>query len=74
MSASIVNAKNQKAASFVELLLSEEGQQILLDPKIRACRCGSPPTTRRRPAIPIRSGRLDRLQGQLHAELSEGRL
>lgn len=32
----IANAKNQKAAqAFVEFLLSEEGQQILLDPKIQ---------------------------------------
>lgn len=32
----IANAKNQKAAEdFVEFLLSEEGQQILLDPKIQ---------------------------------------
>jgi ABC-type Fe3+ transport system substrate-binding protein len=32
----ILNAKNQKAAeAFVEFLLSEEGQQILLDPKIQ---------------------------------------
>jgi ABC-type Fe3+ transport system substrate-binding protein len=32
----IANAKNPKAAeAFVELLLSEEGQQILLDPKIQ---------------------------------------
>jgi phosphoglycerate transport regulatory protein PgtC len=32
----IVNAKNQKAAeAFVEFLLSEQGQQILLDPKIQ---------------------------------------
>jgi ABC-type Fe3+ transport system substrate-binding protein len=32
----IANAKNQKAAeAFVEYLLSEEGQQILLDPKIQ---------------------------------------
>ncbi len=32
----ITNAKNQKAAeAFVEFLLSEEGQQILLDPKIQ---------------------------------------
>jgi ABC-type Fe3+ transport system substrate-binding protein len=32
----IANAKNQKAAeAFVEFLLSDEGQQILLDPKIQ---------------------------------------
>ena len=32
----IANAKNRKAAeAFVEFLLSEEGQQILLDPKIQ---------------------------------------
>jgi ABC-type Fe3+ transport system substrate-binding protein len=32
----ITNAKNQKAAAaFIEFLLSEEGQQILLDPKIQ---------------------------------------
>ena len=32
----ILNAKNQKAAeAFVEFLLSEEGQMILLDPKIQ---------------------------------------
>ncbi|MGH6768209.1 MAG: ABC transporter substrate-binding protein [Xanthobacteraceae bacterium] len=32
----IANAKNQKAAqAFVEFLLSEEGQQLLLDPKIQ---------------------------------------
>src|SRR5262245_4796129 len=32
----IANARNQKAAeAFVEFLLSEEGQQILLDPKIQ---------------------------------------
>ena len=32
----IANAKNQKAAeAFVEYLLSDEGQQILLDPKIQ---------------------------------------
>jgi iron(III) transport system substrate-binding protein len=32
----IANAKNQKAAeAFVEFLLSEEGQQVLLDPKIQ---------------------------------------
>src|SRR5262249_31417769 len=32
----IANAKNQKAAeAFVEFLVSEEGQQILLDPKIQ---------------------------------------
>ncbi|MFN3656380.1 MAG: ABC transporter substrate-binding protein [Pseudolabrys sp.] len=32
----VANAKNQKAAqAFVEFLLSEEGQQILLDPKIQ---------------------------------------
>jgi ABC-type glycerol-3-phosphate transport system substrate-binding protein len=32
----ISNARNQKAAeAFVEFLLSEEGQQILLDPKIQ---------------------------------------
>jgi ABC-type Fe3+ transport system substrate-binding protein len=32
----ITNAKNQKAAqAFVEFLLSDEGQQILLDPKIQ---------------------------------------
>jgi phosphoglycerate transport regulatory protein PgtC len=32
----LANAKNQKAAeAFVEFLLSEEGQQILLDPKIQ---------------------------------------
>jgi ABC-type Fe3+ transport system substrate-binding protein len=32
----IANSKNQKAAeAFVEFLLSEEGQQILLDPKIQ---------------------------------------
>jgi ABC-type Fe3+ transport system substrate-binding protein len=32
----IANAKNQKAAeAFIEYLLSEEGQQILLDPKIQ---------------------------------------
>lgn len=32
----VANAKNQKAAeAFIELLLSEEGQQILLDPKIQ---------------------------------------
>ena len=32
----IANAKNQKAAeAFVEFLLSEDGQQILLDPKIQ---------------------------------------
>ena len=32
----IANAKNQRAAeAFVEFLLSEEGQQILLDPKIQ---------------------------------------
>jgi ABC-type Fe3+ transport system substrate-binding protein len=32
----IANARNQKAAAaFIELLLSEEGQQLLLDPKIQ---------------------------------------
>src|SRR5262249_5838982 len=32
----IANARNQKAAeAFVEFLLSDEGQQILLDPKIQ---------------------------------------
>jgi len=32
----IANARNEKAAeAFVELLLSDEGQQILLDPKIQ---------------------------------------
>ncbi len=32
----IANARNQKAAeAFVEFLLSEEGQQLLLDPKIQ---------------------------------------
>jgi phosphoglycerate transport regulatory protein PgtC len=32
----IANAKNQKAAeAFVEFLLSDEGQQVLLDPKIQ---------------------------------------
>jgi phosphoglycerate transport regulatory protein PgtC len=32
----VTNAKNQKAAeAFIEFLLSEEGQQILLDPKIQ---------------------------------------
>jgi ABC-type Fe3+ transport system substrate-binding protein len=32
----VANAKNQKAAeTFIEFLLSEEGQQILLDPKIQ---------------------------------------
>jgi len=60
--ASSVNAKNQKAAeAFVELLLSEEGQQILLDPKIQRLPVRLAPTTRRRRLSQSVQGRLDRL-------------
>ena len=52
----IADSKNQRAAeAFVEFLLSEEGQLILLDRRSSGCRCGSTPTRRRRRATPTRS-------------------
>ena len=52
----VVKQKNHKAAeAFVEFLLSEEGQQILLDPKIQRHRCGPRLMPRRLPTIRIRS-------------------
>jgi hypothetical protein len=47
----IANSRNQRAARpSVEFLLSEEGQQILLDPKIQRLPCASTATRRRRRA------------------------
>ncbi len=60
----IKGAKDQKAAeAFIEYLLSDEGQQILLDPKIQRLRFGLRPTTRRRPVFPIRSRTRNSVRG-----------
>src|SRR5215212_6182953 len=71
----IANAKNQKAAeAFVEFLLSDEGQQILLDPKIqrlpvRMATYGKAPAGYPNPFKDSKLG----TQLNFSAELSEGR-
>ncbi|MEW6454408.1 MAG: extracellular solute-binding protein [Pseudomonadota bacterium] len=71
----IANAKNQKAAeAFVEYLLSDEGQQILLDPKIQRLPL-KPATYDKAPAgypNPFKDAKLG--SGvNFNADLSEGR-
>jgi ABC-type Fe3+ transport system substrate-binding protein len=71
----IANAKNQKAAeAFVELLLSEDGQQILLDPKIQRLPV-RPATYAKAPAgypNPFKDQQLG-AKVNFNADLSEGR-
>jgi ABC-type Fe3+ transport system substrate-binding protein len=71
----IANAKNQKAAeAFVEFLLSEEGQQILLDPKIQRLPV-RPATYANAPAgypNPFKDQKLG-AKVNFNADLSEGR-
>jgi len=71
----IANAKNQKAAeAFVEFLLSEEGQQILLDPKIQRLPV-RPATYDKAPAgypNPFKNTQLG-AKVNFNADLSEGR-
>jgi ABC-type Fe3+ transport system substrate-binding protein len=71
----IANAKNQKAAeAFVEFLLSEDGQQILLDPKIQRLPV-RPATYAKAPADypnPFKDSKLGS-KVNFNADLSEGR-
>ena len=71
----VANAKNQKAAeAFVEYLLSEEGQQILLDPKIQRLPV-RPATYAKAPAgypNPFKDQKLG-AKVNFNADLSEGR-
>jgi ABC-type Fe3+ transport system substrate-binding protein len=71
----IANAKNQRAAeAFVEFLLSEEGQQILLDPKIQ--RLPVRPTTYAKAPAGYPNPFTDKSLGakvSFNADLSEGR-
>jgi ABC-type Fe3+ transport system substrate-binding protein len=71
----IANAKNPKAAeAFVELLLSEDGQQILLDPKIQRLPV-RPTTYAKAPAgypNPFKDQKLG-AKVNFNADLSEGR-
>jgi phosphoglycerate transport regulatory protein PgtC len=71
----ITNARNQKAAeAFVEFLLSEEGQQLLLDPKIQRLPV-RPATYAKAPAgypNPFQDARLG-ARVKFDADLSEGR-
>jgi phosphoglycerate transport regulatory protein PgtC len=71
----IANAKNQKAAeAFVEFLLSDEGQRILLDPKIQRLPV-RPATYEKAPAgypNPFKDAKLG-AGVNFNADLSEGR-
>jgi ABC-type Fe3+ transport system substrate-binding protein len=71
----VAGAKNQQAAAaFVEFLLSEEGQQILLDPKIQRLPV-RPATYDKAPAAypnPFKDSKLG-AQVSFNADLSEGR-
>jgi phosphoglycerate transport regulatory protein PgtC len=71
----IANAKNQKAAeAFIEFLLSEEGQQILLDPKIQRLPV-RPATYEKAPSgypNPFKDSKLG-AEVKFNADLSEGR-
>jgi iron(III) transport system substrate-binding protein len=71
----IANARNQKAAeAFVEFLLSDEGQQILLDPKIQRLPV-RPATYAKAPAgypNPFKDSKLG-AGVNFNADLSEGR-
>jgi ABC-type Fe3+ transport system substrate-binding protein len=71
----IANAKNQKAAeAFIEFLLSEDGQQILLDPKIQ--RLPVRPATYAKAPVGYPNPFKDQKLGarvNFNADLSEGR-
>src|SRR5215208_3193969 len=71
----ITNARNQKAAeAFVEFLLSDEGQQILLDPKIQRLpvRIDTYKKAPKDYPNPFKDARLG-AQINFNADLSEGR-
>jgi len=71
----IANARNQKAAeAFVEFLLSEEGQRILLDPKIQRLPVRTATYDKAPPGYPnpFKDSKLG-ARVTFNAELSEGR-